>query len=52
MHKFKYGEAVRCTYRREEYGTIVAISGNCYRVVLQSPLGKLWWFDEDELELY
>lgn len=51
---FKLGDKVRNKSNWSEYGEVVSLSnsGESVRVMMQQPLGKLWWFDCLELEVY
>lgn len=50
---YKIGDKVRNKHRTEEYGEICCISytQRTVRVTMQNPLGKIWWYDVEELEL-
>ena len=50
---YKIGDKVRSKLTPEEYGEICCISytQKTVRVIMQQPLGKLWWFDVEEIEL-
>ena len=50
---YKIGDKVRSKLIPEEYGEICCISytQRTVRVIMQQPLGKLWWFSTEEIEL-
>lgn len=50
---YKIGDKVRNKYCPEEYGEVCCISytQRTVRFILQNPLGKVWWYDVEELEL-
>ncbi len=51
MSPFRVGDRVRNKSIPGEYGIVSQVSEKCCRVILQHPLGKLWWYDFSELEL-
>ena len=51
---FNVGQKVRLKIDPSVYGEVCAVSYSqrTVRVILQNPLGKIWWYDVNELENY